>query len=233
MKRHPKLSLWTPQPLSYYRALNSNNDVIMDFFGKLGSIYGRLNLLAKPMQIYNSDESSISIVFKPGKVVAELGQRNMYSVSATEKGKTHTVMSHVSASGFVLPPMIYPRRKSVPENFRDNAYLNTLFASNESGWMNGELYVQWFQFFLHNIPPSRPVLLIQGGHSSHVSVELIELARSNDVHLLCLPSHTSHILQLLDVGVFKSFKNSFNKVCSDYMKEHLGRVIKCPGSNGW
>ena len=77
-----------------------------------------------------------------------------------------------------------------------------------------------FKSFLDNISPSRPVLLTQDGHSSHVSVELIRLS---DVHLL-LPSHTSHILQPLDVGVFKSFKNSFNKACSSYMKEHLGRA---------
>ena len=53
-----------------------------------------------------------------------------------------------------------------------------------------------------NIPPSRPVLLYQNGHASHVSIELIELARLNDMHLLCLPSHTSHLLQPLDVSVF-------------------------------
>ena len=32
---------------------------------------------------------------------------------------------------------------------------------------------------------------------------MIELAKENDVHLLCLPSHTTHVLQPLDVGVFK------------------------------
>ena len=45
----------------------------------------------------------------------------------------------------------------------------------------------------------RPVLLIQDGHASHMSIGLIELARANDVHLLCLPAHTTHILQPLDV----------------------------------
>ena len=35
MRRHLKLSLPTPQLLSYCGALNSNNDIIMDFFGKL------------------------------------------------------------------------------------------------------------------------------------------------------------------------------------------------------
>ena len=45
------------------------------------------------------------------------------------------------------------------------------------------------------------------------------------MHLLCLPAHTSHILQPLDVGVFKSFKSSFNKACGTYMRQHPGKVI--------
>ena len=97
--------------------------------------------------------------------------------------------------------------------------------NSESGWVNAELFVKWFEFFLKCIPPVRPVLLIQDGHSTHISIQLIEMARENNVCLLCLPAHTSHILQPLDVGVFKSFKSNFNKVCGNYMKQNPGRVI--------
>ena len=77
--------------------------------------------------------------------------------------------------------------------------------------------------FLDNIPPSRPtVLLIQDGHASHITIELIEMARENNVSMLCLPSHTSHVLQPLDVEVFKS---GFSKVCGDYMKQYPGRIV--------
>ena len=59
------------------------------FFGKLGSVYGRLNLISKPMFIFNCDETGVSIVHKPGKVIAELGRRNVYAVTSAERGKTH------------------------------------------------------------------------------------------------------------------------------------------------
>jgi len=111
-RRHPKLTLRTPQPLSYCRAICSNQETIDDFFGKLGALYGRLNLVSKPMLIFNSDETGISVVHKPGKVVAELGRHNVYSMTSAERGKTHTILSCVSASGYVLPPMIYPRKKA-------------------------------------------------------------------------------------------------------------------------
>ena len=61
-------------------------------------------------------------------------------------------------------------------------------------------------FFLKMIPKARPVLVIQDGHASHMTIKLIELACTNDIHILCLPAHTTHILQTLDVGMFKSFK---------------------------
>ena len=80
-------------------------------------------------------------------------------------------------------------------------------------------------FFLSNIPPSRPALLIMDGHGSHVSIDVIELARDNDIHLLCLPSHTTHILQLYDIGVFKLFKFNFSKACTRYLAANPGRVI--------
>ncbi len=225
MGRHPKLTIRTPQPLSYCRALCSNKDTIEDFFGKLGALYGRLNLISKPMQIFNADETGVSVVHKPGKVIAELGRHNVYSLTSAERGKTHTVLSCVSAAGFVLPPlMVYPRKKSVPDHVRQGAIPNTMFANSENGWSNKDIYLEWFRFFLH-IPPARPVLLIQDGHASHMSIELIELARANGIHLLCLPAHTTHILQPLDVGVFKSFKSHFFKSCHMYLTKHPGRVI--------
>ena len=77
-------------------------------------------------------------------------------------------------------------------------------------------------FFLSNIPPSQPVLLIMDGYGSHVSIDVIQLAQDNDVHLLCLPAHTTHILQPLNVGVFKS---NFSKACTKYLAAHPGRVV--------
>ena len=33
------------------------------------------------------------------------------------------------------------------------------------------------------------------------------------------------VINRADVGVFKSFKSSFNKACGNYMKQNPGRVI--------
>ena len=109
-----------------------------------------------------------------------------------------------------------------PANFRKGVVAQTLFANSTNGWINSDLFMKWFEFFLANIPPTRPVLLIMDGHGTHMSIELIELAQSSDVHLLCLPSHTTHVLQPLDVG---AFKGNWSKACSKYLAANPGRVI--------
>ena len=88
-RQHPRLTIRKPQSLSYCRALCSDPETIKDFFGKLGSIYGRLNLISKPMQVYNLDETGVTIVHQPGKVVTEVGRRNVHAITSAEKGKTH------------------------------------------------------------------------------------------------------------------------------------------------
>ena len=50
------------------------------------------------------------------------------------------------------------------------------------------------------------------------------MARENDI--LCLPFHCTHNLQPLDVGVIKSLKANFNKVCKDFLFAHPGRSIE-------
>ena len=88
-------------------------EIIQDFFLPNLEQHARLNILSKLMLICNVNETGVSIVHKPGKAVAKMGRRNVWSITSAEKGKTHT-MSCASASGFVLPPlMIYSSYSSL------------------------------------------------------------------------------------------------------------------------
>ena len=111
MLRHPNLTLGTTQPLSYRWAAAACQENVADFLATLGAICACLNLLIKPM-IFNVDETGISIInlvkLYLKKVVTEVGRRSVWSV----RGKIHTVVTCVSASGFCIPPMmIYPRKR--------------------------------------------------------------------------------------------------------------------------
>ncbi|KAI5729389.1 hypothetical protein M8J76_002005 [Diaphorina citri] len=59
------------------------------------------------------------------------------------------------------------------------------------------------QFLLFANPqPTKPVLLLLDGHASHPkNLELIKMARDNNVVLLCFPTHCTHRMQPLDVSL--------------------------------
>ena len=223
LSRNPQLSIRQAQSLSVARATSANKETVTDFFGKLGSLYAKLNIIAKPMLIYNVDETGVTVVTKPTGVVTQVGRKAVYSIAAAEKGKTHTIMTCGSASGNVLPPMIIFPRERLSNKQVQGCVPGTLFACSSNGWIDQVLYEKWFDFFMDNLPPVRPVLLIEDGHSSHISISVIEKARECNIYILCLPAHTTHLLQPLDVGVFKSFKENFRKACHHLCKR--GRVV--------
>ena len=81
----------------------------------------------------------------------------------------------------------------MPEALKVGAPPGTQFATSPKGWINHDMFSQWLDFFILNVPSARPILLIYDGHASHLSIDVIEKARANDIHLLCLPAHYTHI----------------------------------------
>jgi hypothetical protein len=74
--------------------------------------------------------------------------------------------------------------------------------------MEEQLFVQWLEaLFVPEIRKygGRHVLLVDG-HSSHVSLRAIEVCKNNNIMLMLLPSHSSHMLQPLDIGVYGHVK---------------------------
>ena len=52
-------------------------------------------------------------------------------------------------------------------------------------------------------------MLILDGHTSYISTAAIEFCISQNIILLCLPAHTTHLLQPLDVGVFAPLATAY------------------------
>ena len=104
--------------------------------------------------------------------------------------------------------------------------VGTFYGVNESRWMDSINFLSWFHNqFMSAVCPlteSGPVLLIFDGRYSHVSLELFKLLRDNDIHLLCLPHNTTHILQPLDVGLFGVLKKHWHKVLKEYQLQTKG-----------
>lgn len=69
------------------------------------------------------------------------------------------------------------------------------YSATLNGWMETQTFANYFhRTFLYHIPKERPVVLVYDGHSSHTSIVLIEKALQENVVILKLPPHTSHLL---------------------------------------
>ena len=84
----------------------------------------------------------------------------------------------------------------------------------------------WFhKHFLALIPPTRPILLLMDGHSSHYSPDVIRMAAEEKVILFTLPLHTTYLTQPLDRGAFSALKVYWRQICRDFYTKNPGRVI--------
>lgn len=68
--------------------------------------------------------------------------------------------------------------------------------------------------FLPQTYTPEPRLLILDSHGSHETTDFMYLCYQNNVHLLFLPPHTSHVLQPLDLSVFSALKTHYRVAVS-------------------
>ena len=71
------------------------------------------------------------------------------------------------------------------------------------------------------IPYIASYLLIFDGHMSHISAQTIELAIKEQITLPKLPPHCTDVLQVLDVAVFSSLKNYYEKILTEHVPNTL------------
>lgn len=111
---------------------------------------------------------------------------------------------------------------------QDGAPPGTMFACYPSGWMQTDIFTQWFDHFLKHTKPSAedPVLLILDGHATHTkNIDFIEKARNNHTTVVCLPPHCSHKLQPLDVAFMAPFNTFYVQAIEKFLRNNPGRVV--------
>ena len=210
MKRHPEIRKRKPQHLQMVRAKQSNRIIVNHWFTScLEPALQNLDLFNKPEQIYNVDESGFPLSWTPKTILTKKGQKTPQALMAGSGRENITVQTCISGSGTLLPPYVVYKGERLMSNTTFGGPLASRYAVSHNGWMTEESFVDWLKaLFIPSLPPTRPVLLILDGHKSHITYEVREIARDNNIHLLKLPPHTTHLLQPLDIGVFNRMKGT-------------------------
>lgn len=100
-------------------------------------------------------------------------------------------------------------------------------TANKSGWMNDssmELFMKHFIKFVRPVK-EKPVVLLLDNHSSHLSIDALNLAKENHVHFLSFPAHCSHRLQPLDISVYGPMKKFNSSAASAWMINNPGKTM--------
>lgn len=200
-----------PENLSVNRSASVTKEAIDEFYDVLGATLEKHDLEDRPNRIWNLDESGFSYVNKPGKIVSPKGRKHVYQQTAAERGETTTVLLAVNAAGQTGPCLTIFKGQRLSDDLKLNAPANSLVCVSPNGWMNSEIFLQFMRHFEENIPPARPVLIILDSHCSHLSVDVMKFREEKNIIFLTFPSHTTHILQPLDVSVFGPMKAAWKK----------------------
>ncbi|CAN0576914.1 unnamed protein product, partial [Ectocarpus sp. 12 AP-2014] len=164
------------------------------------------------------------------KVIAESGQKVVGAMRSNSRENV-TVVVTISAAGATLAPWIIYKGQRLQADWVKgrNGPPNARLAVTDSSFMQGIVFVNYIRDFHRQLLDrglinGTPHVLVLDGHASHVTYEVVKLARDLNIVLYHIPSHSSHVVQPLDVGSFGSFKREITKVLSAFPARNGGRV---------
>ncbi|KAF1928156.1 CENP-B protein, partial [Didymella exigua CBS 183.55] len=100
---------------------------------------------------------------------------------------------------------------------------------SKNSWTNNALGLEWLKHFdahtrAQTVGAHR--LLIVDGHKSHSSHEFHKHCEEEKIIVLCMPAHSSHLLQPLDVGCFSPLKRAYSDEISGLARYSSKQIKK-------
>ncbi|KAL5493462.1 hypothetical protein EMCRGX_G014652 [Ephydatia muelleri] len=177
----------------------------------------------------NLDETQIVLDPTQKRVAVVCGTKRVHKLTGIygERGVHITMVAAIVSDGTALPPTFIFQGKSVSHemarathNFDPNCGL----AYSASGWIERSIYHEILKHLIDMLPAPETrgyKLLIVDGHESHISLYAAQLAIANKLDIVLMPSHTSHLVQPLDVGVFGPLKMLSSAAMTKHSVSHL------------
>ena len=221
LNRHPELKTKLGRRTDWERV----NAATPENITRLFDLYETVSWIP-PQRRYNADEGGIMEGQGINGLVIGSSEQNPNAVPVkTTNAHTWTsIVECVSAVGVALDPLIIFKAKSIQDQWFKREFLaqhpKWEVTFSENGWTSNDIAIEWLEKVFvpqtqsENLDNAR--LLIVDGHGSHTSDKFMTTCYLNNVYLLFLPAHTSHVLQPLDLGCFSSLKTAYRKQIGDF-----------------
>ena len=171
----------------------------------------RLNI---PIEdVYNIDKTGVALgVCTNTRVLASSSKKKAY-IKSPENREWVSIIECVSATGQKLRCLIIFKGQALQTTwFSPKSVPDWLYTTSKNGWTSNAIGVAWLRrIFIPETtrPETRRRLLILDGHGSHIDIDFLWLCKQNQIELLYLPAHSSHILQPLDLAPFSVIKSNY------------------------
>ena len=179
-----------------------------------------------PKLIINLDETG----FGGSKAVKKRGKKVLVKKSYTGKCfyqaekqvNLITALIAVTASGEMITPCcIVQRGTEHPDEAKCPFYNKMKVFTTPNAFITRSVFENYLnEYVLKHIEKVRteignssaPALIIYDGHKAHLSQVLFASCAEKNIHVVIIPPHSSHIVQTLDQGIFRSMKNDYASI---------------------
>ncbi|KAH8636379.1 hypothetical protein IG631_08214 [Alternaria alternata] len=229
VKRTDSLTTCFNQAYDRQRALCEDPVLIKSWFDLVEQTKAKYSICDD--DVYNFDEAG----FIMGKITTQLvvtGSERRGRPKAIQPGNREwvTVIQGINAAGWAVPPfLIFAGQYHRSAWYEEDIPRDWAIAVSDNGWTNNKLGVEWLKHFNAHTK-ARVVgarrLLVLDGHESHHSLEFQELCKENNIYTLCMPPHSSHLLQPLDVGCFSPLKRAYSREIESLIRYQINHITK-------
>lgn len=232
LRRHPNISERVAQNLTAAREKVSEQQ-IRQWFQEI-EVYLRsknlFDITNDPKRVYNCDESAFFLQPKGNRVLAKKGDKSIYHAGTNDEKENLTVLVTANAAGKLAPPMVIFKYERIPSHIALSINKRWGIGRSESGWMCGPTFYEYitnvFVPWLNENKIKRPILMFIDGHVSHLTLNLSQFCSENGIELFALFPNSTHLIQPLDVAVFKPLKVFWRKSVRDWQIENYGQKMR-------
>lgn len=219
-KRHAGLTERICQDISKQRITAQQNKANIANYFRLLSAFRDL----PPSQIYAGDETGLDgDGARRPKVITQCGVARV--TQELDSYREHTSLMHIgNAAGETLPMIFIFKGQQIDQAVLPLLPANALVGCQENGYFTGQNFLRILQHLDQHGSQQRPLLFIVDGAKGHIDLAAIDYARSKQINILCLPSQTTHLLQVADVALFGPFKQYWKAECEE-LKRERGRSV--------
>jgi hypothetical protein len=231
ISRTPDLKSQYTRAYDAQRAKCEDPVLIQGWFNLVRNTIAKYGIASE--DIYNFDETGFAMgIATSSRVVTSADRRNKPKQLQPGDREWATVIEAIGAAGWALPPMVILKGKVHMSIWYEHSNVpdDWLIALSPTGWTNDDLGIMWLQRVFDPYTRQKTVgthrLLILDGHGSHATPQFDQYCREHAIITLCMPPHSSHILQPLDVGCFSALKRAYSRHVVAYMQMGINHIDK-------